>query len=70
MGFVQAFGDTSDVLVDPFSLAVWSGGDDTGNENQENAVTKRREWRRSRMTSEEKREHNRRLRERRERERP
>lgn len=59
----QAFGDATDVFVDPFSLGVWSDGDDTRSDSQENQVTTRREWRLSRMTREEKREHYRRLRE-------
>lgn len=63
----EAVGDATDVLVDPFSLGVWSDVDDTPSESQEDQPTRRREWRRSRMTSEEKREHYRRLREQRER---
>ncbi|KAG0560916.1 hypothetical protein M758_9G025000 [Ceratodon purpureus] len=65
----EAFVDATDVLVDPFSLGVWSEGDDNRSDHQENQQPTRREWRRSRMTSEEKREHNRRLREQREKER-
>ena len=57
----------TDILVDPFSLGVWTDVDDTPNSNNENPVTSRREVRRSRMTSEQKREHNRMLREQRER---
>lgn len=57
------------MLVDPFSLGLWTDADDIGDTNKENQGTSRREVRRSRMTSEQKREHNRRLREQRERER-
>jgi hypothetical protein len=64
---LQALGVATDILVDPFSLGVWTDVDDTPNANNENPATLRREVRRSRMTSEQKREHNRMLREQRER---
>ncbi len=56
----------TDILVDPFSLAVWTDVVDTPSAAKDNQLTSKRELRRSRMTSEQKRERNRMLREQRE----
>ena len=61
---MQGYGDAGDILVDPFSISAWTELDGTASEQQNgNAGTK--ELRRSRMTSEERREYNRKLLERR-----
>ena len=62
--FVQGFADAGDILVDPFSISAWTEIDGTASE-QQNGNAGMKELRRSRMTSEERREHNRRLLERR-----
>lgn len=58
----QAIEET-DLLVDPFSIAVWSEIDDNSGVNSGDKSTRKREVRLSRMTSEQKKEHYKRLRE-------